>query len=63
MEKINVELDEEEWKLLKNGLQYIKAIQKVGTIFKWVIITTVGVIIAFSSLIDSIKNIFTKIFS
>lgn len=61
MEKINVELDEEEKELLKSGLQYIKAIQRVGTIAKWIIITIVGITIGFSSLVDSIKNIITKL--
>lgn len=61
MEKINVELDEEEKELLKSGLQYIKAIQRVGTIAKWIIITIVGIAIGFSSLVDSIKNIITKL--
>lgn len=60
-EKVNVELDAEEKELLKSGLQYIKAIQRVGTIAKWIIITIVGITIGFSSLVDSIKNIITKL--
>ena len=55
------DLDEEEKELLKEGLNLVRSFKTVGQVFKWVVISFVAVVLMFSTFIDAIKNLLSKL--